>query len=82
MEKPSILPFRLDRKIVDTTGAGDSFASGFLSEYIKSQDVEKSIQLAMANSVGCLSQVGAKKGLLKKGQEFQRVEVAREGILQ
>jgi len=71
-----------DRKIVDTTGAGDSFASGFLSEYIKSQDVEKSIQLAMANSVGCLSEVGAKKGLLKKGQEFQRVEVAREGILQ
>ncbi len=69
-----------DRKIVDTTGAGDSFGSGFVSEFIKTQDVVASIQLGMANSVGCLSEIGAKNGLLKKGQEFLRVDVKKEFI--
>lgn len=68
------------RSVVDTTGAGDSFASGFLSEFMKSADIEKSVQLGMANSVGNLSQVGAKNGLLKKGQEFEKVEVRKETI--
>lgn len=70
----------VDRKVVDTTGAGDSFASGFLSEFIRTQDIEKSIQLGMANSEGCISQVGAKNGLLKKGQAFGGVEVLKEEI--
>ena len=65
----------VDRKMVDTTGAGDSFASGFLSEYMRSGDIEKSIQLGMGNSVGNLSEIGAKTGLLKKGQEFTKVKV-------
>lgn len=64
-----------NRKIVDTTGAGDSFASGFVSEFMKSGDVENAIHLGMANSEGCLSQIGAKNGLLKKGQKFEPVKV-------
>jgi len=68
-----------NRNIVDTTGAGDSFASGFLSDYIRHNgDIEKAIQLGMANSQGCLSEVGAKNGLLKKGQKFERVKVTKE----
>ncbi len=63
------------RVIADTTGAGDSFASGFVSELMRTDDIQKAIQFGMGNSVGCLSQVGAKNGLLKKGQEFERVEV-------
>ncbi|OGZ70625.1 MAG: hypothetical protein A3F47_01375 [Candidatus Staskawiczbacteria bacterium RIFCSPHIGHO2_12_FULL_38_11] len=68
----------IERKIVDTTGAGDAFGSGFVSEFIRSQDIEKAIQLGMANSAGALSEVGAKSGLLKKNQEFYKVEVERE----
>lgn len=63
------------RVIADTTGAGDSFSSGFVSEFMKSGDVEKAIQFGMANSEGCLSQIGAKNGLLKKGQSFEPVKV-------
>ena len=69
----------LERKIVDTTGAGDAFGAGFVSEFIHTDgDIEKAIQLGMGNSAGCLSEVGAKNGLLKKGQEFYRVPVTKE----
>jgi len=68
-----------NRKIVDTTGAGDSFASGFLSDYIRyNGDIEKAIQLGLANSEANLSQIGAKTGLLDKNSEFNRAKVVKE----
>jgi len=66
-------------KVVDATGAGDSFASGFLSGLIQSNNnIEYAIQLGMANSVSCIQGIGAKYGLLKKGQIFKKVKVNKE----
>jgi ribokinase len=68
-----------DRIIVDTTGAGDSFASGFLSDFMRyNGDIEKAIQMGLGNSEGNLREIGAKTGLLKKGEEFKKVSVSKE----
>jgi len=65
-------------KIIDNTGAGDAFGSGFVSGFIRSNgDIEKSIQLGMANSVSCLKMWGAKEGLLRKGQPFKKAEIKK-----
>ncbi len=68
-----------NRKIIDATGAGDSFAAGFLSDYIRyNGDIEKAIQLGIANSEANLSQIGAKSGLLDKNSKFMRTKVLKE----
>ncbi len=68
-----------ERKIIDTTGAGDSFASGFLSDYIRyNGDIEKAIQLGLANSAANLAEIGAKTGLLDKNSKFDRVPVSKQ----
>lgn len=56
---------------VDKTGAGDSFGSGFLSEFIRSESVQRSVQFGIANSTSCLQIKGAKNGLLEKNEPFK-----------
>ncbi len=69
-----------DVKVVERTGAGDAFGSGFISGLIHSKgDVESAIQLGLANSVSCIQQVGAKNGLLEKNAKFEKVRIIKEG---
>ncbi|MBI2108352.1 carbohydrate kinase family protein [Candidatus Woesearchaeota archaeon] len=51
-------------KVVDTTGAGDAFASSFLSGIIKKDDVEFAMKLGIANSISVVTHHGAKNILL------------------
>ena len=67
-------------KTVDKTGAGDAFASGFVSGFIKKGDIEYGIQLGMANSSSCIQKWGAKNGLLKEGDEFEKVKVIKKRL--
>ncbi|MDP2860926.1 MAG: carbohydrate kinase family protein [bacterium] len=55
-----------DSPIVERTGAGDAFSSGFVSEYIRSGDISKAIQFATANASSVVTQYGGKAGILKK----------------
>jgi len=65
-------------KVVDRTGAGDSFASGFVSGFIRSKgDIEQAIQLGIANANACLQKIGAKNGLLKKGEKFNKINIRK-----
>ncbi|OHA67650.1 MAG: hypothetical protein A3D59_03735 [Candidatus Wildermuthbacteria bacterium RIFCSPHIGHO2_02_FULL_47_17] len=63
-------------KVVDRTGAGDSFCSGFLSEFIRTKNIEKSLQFGMANSAVNIAKWGAKEDLLERGEKFKKMPVA------
>lgn len=55
-----------DSPVVERTGAGDSFSSGFVVEYIRSGDIAKAIQFGTANASSVVTKYGAKAGILKK----------------
>lgn len=56
-----------DVPVVDRTGAGDAFGSGFLSAYVQGKSLKDSIIFASANSTSVVQFVGAKEGILHKG---------------
>jgi fructoselysine 6-kinase len=46
-------------RVVDTTGAGDSFAAGFLAEYCASRDVRSSLERGASEAVRTIQHLGA-----------------------
>lgn len=67
-----------DSPVIDRTGAGDAFGSGFVSGYIQSNgNISFAIQLGTANATSVVQYFGAKKGILKKGEwgNYPKVEV-------
>jgi sugar/nucleoside kinase (ribokinase family) len=53
-----------DVKVVDRTGAGDAFGSGFLSQWAMGKSLKESIIFASANSTSVVREIGAKAGIL------------------
>ena len=47
-----------------------------------SGDIDFSIQMAVANATACILSVGAKAGLLKKGEKFATVKIAKDACAQ
>ncbi len=47
------------KKIVDTTGAGDGYTAGFISEFIKSEDIRKSMRRGAFYAAKILGKIGA-----------------------
>lgn len=64
--------------LIDRTGAGDAFGSGFVSGWIEQRDIPYAIQLGTANATACLQKMGAARGLLEKGDwgPWEKVEVS------
>lgn len=63
--------------LVDRTGAGDAFGSGFVAGWMAKQDIAHAIQLGTANATAVLQKMGAAQGLLKKGEwgSWEKVKV-------
>jgi len=55
-----------DVPVVDRTGAGDAFGSGFLSAFAQGKTLKEAIIFASANSTSVVQFVGAKDGILHK----------------
>jgi len=51
--------------IINVTGAGDAFNSGFLAYYMKYASINKALEGGILNSAAVISQIGAQKGLFK-----------------
>lgn len=59
-----------DVPVVDRTGGGDAFGSGFLAYYSQGHSLKDSIIFASANSTSVVQKVGAKEGILHQGTEL------------
>lgn len=57
-------------RVIDRTGAGDAFGSGFLSQWACGKSLSEAIVFASANSTSVVTKIGAKKGILHKGSHL------------
>lgn len=64
-----------DVPVIDRTGAGDAFGSGFISQYAQGASLKDSIVFASANSTSVVQQIGAKKGILQAGAELHSMPI-------
>jgi len=56
-----------DVPVIDRTGAGDAFASGFLSKWSLGSSLRDAVIFGSANSTSVVSKIGAKAGILRAG---------------
>jgi sugar/nucleoside kinase (ribokinase family) len=50
----------LPTEVIDTTGAGDSFAAGFIAEFAQSKNMQLSLEAGAAIAARCVAIVGAR----------------------
>lgn len=53
---------------VDSTGAGDSFSSGFLAGYIEGKSIAESLKMGIVNGANVVLHYGGVAGLLRKDE--------------
>ncbi len=69
-----------DVPVIDRTGAGDAFASGFLSQWAQGKSLKDSIIFASANSTNVVTMVGAKAGILQKGVKLHDMPLVEKPL--
>lgn len=52
-------------KVLNTTGAGDAFGSGFAAALMKNPDLEVALKAGALNALGVIGKMGPKAGLLR-----------------
>lgn len=64
-----------DVKVADRTGAGDAFASGFLSQWAQGKSLKEAIIFGSANSTSVVTKIGAKAGILHKHTKLHEMPI-------
>ena len=68
---PFLLPAYSSIDVVDTTGAGDSFCSGFLAAWAKGEPFAECVRFANAAGAHCVMKKGATTGM-KSYEEIKK----------
>lgn len=69
-----------DVPVIDRTGAGDAFGSGFLSQWAAGKSLAESITFASANATSVVGQIGAKAGILHRNADVHSMELKEEAV--
>ena len=69
-----------DVPVVDRLGAGDAFASGFLSQWVQGRSLRDSIVYASANSTSVVAQIGAKPGIIHADARLHDMDITEKDI--
>ncbi|MEO6109860.1 MAG: carbohydrate kinase family protein [Candidatus Saccharimonadales bacterium] len=67
-----------DVPVLDRTGAGDAFGSGFLSQWAEGKSLKEAVVFASANSTSVVTKIGAKEGILHKGTVLHDMPMTEE----
>ena len=69
-----------DVPVIDRTGAGDAFASGFLSQWAQGKSLKDSIVFASANSTSVVGKIGATAGILHHGVRLHEMPIHEKPV--
>jgi ribokinase len=64
-----------DVPVVDRTGAGDAFTSGFVSQIALGQPIEQAVTFASANSTSVVAKIGASEGILRAPPKLHAMDL-------
>lgn len=72
-----------EKKLVDRTGAGDAFGSGFVAGLLRKNEIEYAIRLALANATSVVEHLGATEGTLTKhdfdkASRFKTIKIVKK----
>ncbi len=67
-------------EVLETTGAGDAFASTFTAACLLDEPVEQAIHLGMTNAESVLVHQGAKEKLLSREELYQQAQSIQRKI--
>lgn len=69
-----------DVPVLDRTGAGDAFGSGFLSQWSQGVSLQDSVIFASANSTSVVTMIGAKEGILHAGATLHAMPIHEQPL--
>jgi sugar/nucleoside kinase (ribokinase family) len=69
-----------DVPVIDRTGAGDAFGSGFLSQIAQGKSLKEAVVFASANSTSVVSMIGAKAGILQHGVKLHDMPIEEKAF--